>query len=90
MPGSRAHDAYGADSATERYYCRFGLNPDFVPALVERGMHISGTDDEGEPRIVELPHNRFFVVTHFVPHASSTAERPHPLISAFLRAAAAF
>ena len=85
--GSRAHAAYASEQTTERYYCRFGLNPEFTPALVEHGMRVSGVDAEGEPRIVELPDNRFFVVTLFVPQTSSTPERPHPLVSAFLRAA---
>lgn len=30
VEGSAAHRAYGATSATERYYCRFGLNPHYV------------------------------------------------------------
>jgi CTP synthase (UTP-ammonia lyase) len=78
---------YASGSATEKYYCRFGLNPDYIPALVQHGLRISGTDAEGEPRIVELPDNRFFVATLFVPQTASQADRPHPLVSAFLRAA---
>lgn len=85
--GSDAADAYGTTRATERYYCRFGLNPKYTPALVSHGLRISGTDAEGEPRIVELADNRFFVVTLFVPQTSSTPDRPHPLITAFLTAA---
>jgi CTP synthase (UTP-ammonia lyase) len=87
VPGSRAHDAYDAERATERYYCRFGLNPAYTPALIDHGLRISGTDAEGEPRIVELPGNRFFVVTLFVPQTSSTPDRPHPLVNALLLAA---
>ena len=87
-PGSKAHAAYASETATERYYCRFGLNPDYVPTLVQHGLRISGTDAEGEPRIVEIPDNRFFVVTLFVPQTSSLPDRPHPLVSAFLAASA--
>jgi CTP synthase (UTP-ammonia lyase) len=87
-PGTRAAAAYGATTATERYYCRFGLNPDRRDELVARGLCVSGTDATGETRIVELPGLRFFVATLFVPQVTSTPGRPHPLVSAFVAAAA--
>ena len=59
VEGSGAHQAYRASSATERYYCRFGLNPEYVQALTRSGLVISGTDQDGEPRIMELPGHRF-------------------------------
>ena len=87
--GTRAAAAYGAATATERYYCNFGLNPAYVDDLASAGLCVSGTDDLGEVRIVELPDLRFFLATLFVPQASSTPERPHPLVTAFVAAAAA-
>jgi len=87
VEGSGAHQAYRASSATERYYCRFGLNPEYVQALTRSGLVISGTDQDGEPRIMELPGHRFFVATLFVPQTSSAPGGPHPLISAYLAAA---
>ena len=51
---------------------------------------VTGSDSEGEVRVLEAPQpHPFFVGTLFVPQALSTPERPHPLVSAFLRAAAA-
>jgi CTP synthase (UTP-ammonia lyase) len=87
VEGSAAHRAYQARSATERYYCRFGLNPDYVEPLVRGGLVISGIDQDGEARIVELPGRRFFVATLFVPQTSSAPGAPHPLIGAYLAAA---
>lgn len=87
-PGTLAATTYGSLAATERYYCNFGLNPERLPALVSGGLVVSGEDHNGEVRIMELPGHRFFVATLFVPQASSTADRPHPLVSAFVRAAA--
>jgi CTP synthase (UTP-ammonia lyase) len=87
--GSRAAAAYGATDATERYYCRFGLNPDHVDALVAAGLAVTGTDDGGEVRIVELLDHPFFLATLFVPQVASTPERPHPLVAAFVGAAIA-
>jgi CTP synthase (UTP-ammonia lyase) len=37
--------------------------------------------------LVELPGHPFYVATLFVPQASSTPDRPHPLVTAFVRAA---
>jgi CTP synthase (UTP-ammonia lyase) len=36
---------------------------------------------------MELPDHPFFVATLFVAPLSSTADRPHPLVVAFVRAA---
>jgi len=82
VDGTKARTAYGSAHSTERYYCRFGLNPQYTPALLEHGLVVSGTDAEGEPRIVELPSHPFFVVTLFVPQTN--AEQPHPLIASFV------
>ena len=86
-PGSVAAEAYGVSAATERYFCDFGLNMDYLDDLLAGGMVVSGTDADGEPRIIELPDLRFFVATLFVPQARSTEECPHPLVVAFLNAA---
>jgi len=88
IEGSLAQRAYGSVSATERYYCQFGLNPDYTEALTSSGLAIGGVDQDGEVRIVELPGHRFFMGTLFVPQTSSTPAAPHPLISAYLAATA--
>jgi CTP synthase (UTP-ammonia lyase) len=49
----------------------------------------SGVGGDGEVRIIELPEDPFFLATLFVPQARSTAARPHPLLVAFVAAAAA-
>jgi CTP synthase (UTP-ammonia lyase) len=85
--GSAARRAYATGGTTERYYCRFGLNPGYVDPFAQAGLVVSGTDQAGEPRIVELPGHPFFVATLFVPQASSAPGAPHPLVSAYLRAA---
>ena len=87
IPGTRAHAAYGMTEATERYYCQFGVNHEYLDAIVGAGLAVTATDGEGEPRMVELPDLRFYVGTLFVPQASSTPEAPHPLIVAYLTAA---
>jgi CTP synthase (UTP-ammonia lyase) len=83
-PHSRAAELYGADEATERYYCNFGLNPEHQDRLHEGGFRVVGSDQDGEARVLELPGHRFFIATLFVPHTSSSADEPHPLISAYV------
>ena len=80
---------YGSLSATEEYYCNFGVNPDRMPLLMGSALRNTGSDAEGELRVIELPDHPFFLGTLFVPQARSTASNPHPLVSAFLKAASA-
>jgi CTP synthase (UTP-ammonia lyase) len=84
--GSRVAEIYGATSATEEYYCNFGVNPDYLSLLKSGPLRITGSDSEGEIRVLELPGHPFFLGTLFVPQTSSTAEQPHPLVTAFMKA----
>jgi len=86
-PNSLAAAAYDRTEVLERYYCNFGLNPDYLGELVAGGLQVTGTGPEGEPRVIELPSLRFFMGTLFVPQASSTVSSPHPLVVALLEAA---
>jgi CTP synthase (UTP-ammonia lyase) len=79
---------YGGTEATERYYCRFGVNPAHRPALEAGGLITAGVDaSDGDVRIVRVASHPFFVATLFVPQTASRPDRPHPLITAFVRAA---
>jgi len=85
-PGSRVAAIYGGLSAKERYYCNFGVNPDCIDELKQGPLKVSGSDTEGEIRVIEHPDHPFFIGTLFVPQMRSIPERPHPLVTAFLRA----
>jgi CTP synthase (UTP-ammonia lyase) len=88
LPESAVARAYGALTATEEYYCDFGVNPEKIGILRNSPLRITGSDAEGEVRVIELPSHPFFVGTLFVPQTRSTAEKPHPLVNAFLHAVA--
>jgi CTP synthase (UTP-ammonia lyase) len=89
VAGSRVAAIYGATEATEMYYCDFGVNPEYVPLLAGGGpLRVTGADAEGQARVIELPGHPFFLGTLFVPQTRSTPERPHPLVTAFVAAAA--
>lgn len=87
-PGSSAASFYARELVTEEYRCSFGLAAGYAPALARAGLLISGEDERGEPRIVELEQHPFYLATLFVPQLSSSPERPHPLFEAFITASA--
>ncbi|MEO8290700.1 MAG: hypothetical protein ABI649_06855 [Gaiellaceae bacterium] len=89
LPGSRAADLYGTDEALEDYYCNYGLNPDYRPLIEESGLLVTGIDEEGGVRIVELDGHPFFVATLFCFQTRSRPAEPHPLVSGFVAAARA-
>jgi CTP synthase (UTP-ammonia lyase) len=87
QPHTTARTLYGSDEIVERYYCTFGVNPEYSDALAaKRGLVISGRDLNGEIRVIEIPDHPFFVGTLFVPQSQSKELMPHPLISGFLEA----
>jgi CTP synthase (UTP-ammonia lyase) len=57
-----------------------------IPILKDSSLNITGSDLEGEVRVIELPAHPFFIGTLFVPQDRSTAKAPHPLVTAFLKA----
>ena len=79
---------YGSNSATEQYFCSLGVDPARVAQLKSGPLRVSGSDSEGEIRVIELPDHPFFIGSLFLPQMRSLPGRPHPLISAFVRAAA--
>jgi CTP synthase (UTP-ammonia lyase) len=90
LPGTRAAELYGsAGERAESYYCSYGVNPEFRPRLEAAGLRVTGTDPDGEPRIVELDRevHPFFVATLFIPQARSTPDSPHPVVLGFAAAA---
>jgi CTP synthase (UTP-ammonia lyase) len=87
QPGSRIARIYGTLEAREQYYCNFGVNPERLAELQRGELRVTGSDADGEVRVVELPKHLFYIGTLFVPQLRSRIERPHPLITAFVRAA---
>ncbi|MCC9167888.1 CTP synthase C-terminal region-related (seleno)protein [Pontibacter harenae] len=82
---SKTFEIFGTKRINERYYCNFGLNPEYQNQLDEKGFKIVGTDIHKEARILELQNHPFFVATLFVPQDNSSVETPHKLVTEFLR-----
>jgi CTP synthase (UTP-ammonia lyase) len=89
VPGSRIQAAYGSETATEGYHCRYGLNPAFAARLLSGPLRATAQDSQGEIRAIELDDHPFFVCTLFQPERAALKDVAPPLVLALLRAAAA-
>lgn len=79
--------AYGRLTIEEGYHCNYGVSPEFALMLEKGDMRVTGWDEQGEIRAVELVTHPFFVGTLFQHERGALAGRPVPLVQAMLRAA---
>jgi CTP synthase len=87
---TRAREAYGEAVVHERHRHRYEVNNHYRPGLVEAGLVVSGTFQEGRlVEIVELPDHPWFVASQFHPEFKSRPTRPAPLFRDFVGAACA-
>jgi len=87
VPGSRAAEAYGTETVSERHRHRYEFNRAFEPALVDAGLVLSGKTEDGKfVEILELPDHPWFVACQFHPEFLSRPQEAHPLFAAFVRA----
>jgi CTP synthase len=88
--GTIAHAAYGTDSVEERHRHRYEINPAYVEQLEKEGMVFSATSPDGVlMEISELPQDvhPFMLGTQAHPELQARPLAPHPLFSAFIKAA---
>jgi CTP synthase len=91
--GSVVAAAYGARDVSERHRHRYEVNNTYRERLEEVGMVFGGTSPDGKlVEFIELPADThpFFVGTQAHPELKSRPTRPHPLFSAFVKAALAY
>jgi CTP synthase (UTP-ammonia lyase) len=89
-PGSLAFKVYKRSKTTETFTCNYGLNEAYRQDILQGSLLVVGEDGDGNARIIELSSHSFFMATLFLPQLSSKPGHPHPVIMAFLEAAAAF
>jgi CTP synthase len=86
--GTRALAAYNELVINERHRHRYEVNNHYRPQLVEAGLVVSGTFQEGRlVEIVELRDHPWFVASQFHPEFKSRPTRPAPLFRDFVGAA---
>ena len=76
---------------SERHRHRFEINPEYVGQLEKAGLVFSGVSPDREylKEIAELPRSvhPFYVGTQFHPELRARPLSPHPLFTAFIKAA---
>ncbi len=88
--GSIAAAAYKSDSVSERHRHRYEVNPEYAKQIEAAGLIFSGKSPDGIlMEIAELPKTEhpFFLGTQFHPEFRARPLAPHPLFSAFIKAA---
>jgi CTP synthase len=89
--GTRTREVYDDEAVVaERHRHRYEVNNAYRRHLVEAGLVVSGTFQEGRlVEIVELPEHPWFVASQFHPEFKSRPTRPAPLFREFVAAAVA-
>ena len=85
---SQAASIYNQISIMERHRHRYELNNDFRQQIENSGMKATGFNPEtGLVEIVEISNHPWFIGVQYHPEYKSTVANPHPLFSAFVKAA---
>lgn len=90
LRGTLAAEAYGGTSIKERHRHRYEVNPKYIARLEKGGLIFSGKSPDGTlMEIAELPRSMhpFFLGTQFHPEFLARPLAPHPLFTAFVKAA---
>ncbi len=70
------------------HYCNYGPGPEELQRLVDGGMVVEATAEDADAEVIELPTNRFFMLTLFQPQIGALARKPlHPVLREFVRCA---
>jgi CTP synthase len=87
LADSIAAHAYKTLDIEEGYHCRYGINTEFQAALEAQPLRLTGHDQQGEVRVMELPGHPFFVATLFQPERAALKGQLPPLVGALIQAA---
>ena len=80
--------AYGKTEISERHRHRYEFNNEFRDALQGAGLTLSGLSPDGSlVETVELSDRDFYIGVQYHPEFKSRPNKPHPLFSAFIKAA---
>jgi CTP synthase len=86
--GSFARAAYGTAQISERHRHRYEFNREFEAVLKQHGLKLTGETPDGVyVEICELADHPWYLGCQFHPEFKSKPMEPHPLFSAFVKAA---
>ena len=88
IPGTRFSKLVGEEPFVGMHYCGYGTALGVAERLAAAGMVIEATADDAGAEVLELPSNRFFMLSLFQPQIGALAGKPvHPLLCEFVACA---
>jgi CTP synthase len=91
VPGSLAHQIYGATTVAERHRHRYEVNNHYLPRLETAGLEVGAWARSGTAgdlcEMIELTDHPWFFGCQFHPEFTSNPRRGHPLFLGFVQAA---
>jgi CTP synthase len=88
LPDTNIYEAYNIEKISERHRHRYEFNNQYKKDLIEKGLIISSTTEDGTlVESVEWPNHPFGIGVQFHPEFKSKPFCPHPLFKAFIQAA---
>ena len=91
VAGTRFSELVDDEPFVGMHYCSYGPGPGEVERLVEAGMVVEASAEDAGAEVLELPANRFYMLTLFQPQVGALAGKPlHPLLREFVRCARAY
>lgn len=86
-PGTKAYEAYGQDSISERHRHRWEYNNKFREVMEKKGFIVSGVlNNDVLCEIAEVENHPWMLGVQFHPEFKSKPTEPHPLFRAFTKA----
>lgn len=86
--GSKAYEAYQSETISERHRHRYEYNNKYQSVMEKEGFLVSGTLEGGTLcEIAEVKDHPWMLGVQFHPEFKSKPTAPHPLFSAFIKAA---
>ncbi|MGC6438737.1 MAG: CTP synthase [Flavobacteriaceae bacterium] len=80
--------AYKKETIQERHRHRYEFNNSYKSQIEDNGMIATGLNpDTNLVEVVEIPNHPWFVGVQYHPEYKSTVANPHPLFTAFVKAA---
>lgn len=86
--GSKAYEAYGKTTISERHRHRYEFNNQFRSQYTDKGFILSGLSPDGKlVEVIELKNHPWFVAVQYHPEFKSKPIQAHPLFREFVHAA---
>lgn len=87
--GTKCYKLFGKEDVNERHRHRYEVNNEYRELYEKNGLTLAGLSPNGKiVEMIEVSKHPFYVATQSHPELKSRPNRPHPLFSGFVDAAA--